>query len=151
METKRTRNQYTLEEKIKALIVLRENNYNYRATSKETRVATATLENWYCKHKKDLENISVTKAIAEKAEIDAVRLKAKFLEKHFQSLSELTESTVKRIKDLIPKEKNLKNLTETLKVLLDYSAKISDTDEEKGKTEISFIQQTINQLNNTCK
>lgn len=151
METKRTRNQYTLEEKIKALIVLRENNYNYRATSKETGVACVTLENWYCKHKKDLENISVTKAIAEKAEIDAVRLKAKFLEKHFQSLSELTESTVKRIKDLIPKEKNLKNLTETLKVLLDYSAKISDTDEEKGKTEISFIQQTINQLNNTCK
>lgn len=151
METKKTRKQYSLEDKMKALIVLRDNNYNYRATSRETGVATVTLENWYCKHKKDLENISVTKAIAEKAEIDAVRLKAKFLENHFQSLSELTESTVNRIKDLIPKEKNLKNLTETLKVLLDYSAKISDRDEEKGKTEISFIQQTINQLNNTYK
>lgn len=148
MEKKKKRNRYSLEDKMKALIVLRENNYNYRLTSKETGVAAVTLENWYCKHKKDLENISVTKAIAEKAEIDATRLKTKFLEKHYASLSDLTELAVTRIKQLIPKEKRLSSVTDALKVLLDYSTKLSDSDEEKGKTEINFIQQTINQLNN---
>lgn len=148
MEKKKTRNRYSLEDKLKALIVLRENSYNYRATSKQTGVAAVTLENWYCKHKRDLENISITKAIAEKAEIDAARLKTKFLEKHYESLSDLTEMAVTRIKQLLPKEKRLPYVTDALKVLLDYSSKLSDSDEEKGVTEINFIQQTINQLNN---
>lgn len=136
--------QRTLEEKIEVVRLLCENNYNYYATAKETGVTRSTLKAWYNKYRKHIEDSNEVKVIAQQVEMNLGKAKMQFVNKHYQSFSELAEEAVKRAMILIKKEEDLSKVNNTIKTISDFMTKLvhDDEDSKRGNT-YNLIQQTI--------
>lgn len=144
------RKQYTMEDKVQILRVLKENSYDYKKTSLETGCNYGTLKNWYVKYKGELANINSVDMIAEKTELNVAKAKIRFIDRHYSSLSLLAESAIKRALELLKEEKDLNKVNDTIKIVTDYFTKLSGNEEQKQQG-TNLIQQTILALNSFNK
>lgn len=145
-----TRRKYSMEEKVEILRVLKDNSYDYKKTSVQTGCNYGTLKMWYVKYKDNLANLNAVDMIAEKTELNLSKAKIRFIERHYNQLSQLAETSIGRALELLKDEKDLNKVNDTIKIVTDYFAKLS-TSEEQKETGNSLIQQTIIALNSFNK
>lgn len=147
---KKKKNLYTEEEKIQAVRLLKENNFNHYLTSAQTGVSISSLHNWSARYMSDIDSTNKVRIIAESVELNLARVKTNFINKHYSKMNELAEEAVKRAIDLVKDETDLNKVSNTIKVISDFMAKVSgeEGDEEKRNNTYNLIQQTVIACNN---
>lgn len=145
----RRKKRYTTDEKIEALRILKENNYDFLKTSSTLKVAVNTLKTWNNTFRTQLDGDAEIKAIALKTENNMAQLKQKFLSQHFAALNELTEKTIKRSLLIVKKETDLSKLCSILKVSAEILTKLTPDNSQQTTNNNTFnlIQQSIEQCN----
>lgn len=143
------RRQYTDNQRVEILRLLKENSYNYQKTALETGVPYPTIKVWYSKYKNEINEMTAVSCIAERVELNVAQLKAEFIEKHFKEMNTLAQDAIKRAGELIKKETDLSKVNGTIKVVSDFVSKITEINPSATKSAetINIIQQTINNLN----
>lgn len=72
---KKKKNSYTEEEKIQAVRLLKENNFNHYLTAAQTGVSISSLHNWSARYMSDIDNTNKVQIIAESVELNLARVK----------------------------------------------------------------------------
>lgn len=142
------RQKYTTEQRMQALALLRENNYNFLKTSLATGIPRATLRVWKSTFKEDVTNLTAVQQIQEKVEMDLARLKINYIQKYYSKYDELTEEAIKRALILVKEETDTNKVVNVLKLVNELMDKLgNDKDNGDTRSQINYIQQTINNLN----
>lgn len=143
--TRRKRKIFTQEQKIYAITLLRENNFDYKKTALETGASIICLRQWKHKLSDMMTNEGRIAVYQERAEEKMISKKIDFIENHFGALDEVTKLTLDRIKKLLP-DSTITEATGVLKAISDIYKIIgqSKDDKEKGES-IDVIAQVINQ------
>lgn len=149
-DNRKKRGAYTPEQKIEAIRLLHENNYNYYKTSAQTKISMSSLHTWEAQYGKELSSSNKVQIIAENIELNLSRVKTAFIEKHYSQLNKLAESAIKKAMDLVKEETDLNKVNNTIKVISDFITKIAgeDNDDEKRSNTYNLIQQTVIACNN---
>lgn len=149
-DTRKKRGAYTPEQKIEAVRLLHENNYNYYKTSAQTKISMSSLHTWEAQYGAEINSSNKVQMIAEKVELNLARIKTNFVEKHYSNLNKLAEAAIKKAIDLVKDETDLNKVNNTIKVISDFMAKVSgeEGDEEKRNNTYNLIQQTVIACNN---
>jgi hypothetical protein len=123
METKVSGNTYKsevrkpLSYKLSILDILRRNNYNIYATSNETGVSQSTIKFWNLKHGPTMKEALETDVSASEVVIESLS-NMEVVQNHFTEQAVRVKGKVlNRIERLIMKEKDMKKLTDAVKVL----------------------------------
>lgn len=132
--------KYSMEEKIRSLKILEMNDFNYNKTAKELKVKRQTLLRW---------NNELGEKIAKPVRIDnLITGIEKHLEKNREEWSkelwEVKMLAIKRIRELIPHERNLDNVTKLTRLLIEATdGKLSGEEAEevmgKGTTLFQLV------------
>lgn len=143
------RRQYTDNQRIEILRLLKENSYNYRKTALDTGVPYPTIKVWYSKFKNEINEMTAVSCIAEKVELNIAQLKTEFIEKHFKEMNTLAQEAIKRAGELIKSEEDLSKVNGTIKVVTEFIVKMTENSPSSNKSAetINIIQQTISNLN----
>lgn len=149
-DNRKKRGAYTPEQKIEAVRLLHENNYNYYKTSAQTKISMSSLHTWEAQYGTELSSSNKVQIIAENVELNLSRVKTTFIEKHYSQLNKLAESAIKKAMDLVKEETDLNKVNNTIKVISDFITKIAgeDNDDEKRSNTYNLIQQTVIACNN---
>lgn len=146
--SKDKRSKYTQDQKVQALLLLRENNYNFLKTSLHTGIPRATLRFWNQSYKGDLDNSTAIQQVQQKVEMDLVRLKTNYIQKYYSKYDELAGEAIKRALYLIKEENDMNKVVNVLKLVNELIDKLgNDKVDSDTHNQINFIQQTINNLN----
>ncbi len=113
--TKKKKNSYTEEEKIQAVRLLKENNFNHYLTAAQTGVSISSLHNWSARYMSDIDNTNKVQIIAESVELNLARVKTNFINKHYAKMNELAEEAVKKAIDLVKMKQTLIRSTTQLR------------------------------------
>lgn len=151
-DKKPKRKKYTLEQKIDAIVLLRENNYNYKQTALETGASQECLRQWKRRYGAMTTESGRVTAIQERAEEQIVLHKMDYINKHFSALDQLTTDTIERIKGLIPAA-TISEATNVLRAISDIYKVVGmgTKDQQQGRApveSISIIQQVIDKQMN---
>lgn len=143
---KRKRRSFTQEQKIYAVNLLRENNYDYRKTSAETGASQLCLRQWKHLYQDMTSDLSRVAVYQERAEERIVASKVDFIEKHFEDLGEVTRLAIKRMKELLP-DATINEATSALRAVADIykTVGVMNKDKEENKESVSVISQVVNQ------
>jgi len=139
--------EYTIEEKIATLVCLKENNYNLSKTSQVTGVQPLTIKQWRRDHGKELDNLARETYFSEIALLsDHLEEKSKESKDKFLKATHIVKMvTLNRMAEIIPEERNLRFLSDTLKILHEITDGNTPTEETK-KTTNQFLQMVQNQI-----
>lgn len=141
------RSKYTEEQKVQALTLLRENNYNFLRTSQRTGIPRPTLRFWNQSYG-NIENITAVQQMQKKVEIDLVRLKTNYIQKYYSKYDELADAAIKRALFLVKEEVDTNKVVNVLKLVNDLMDKLgNDKVDSDTHSQVNYIQQTINNLN----
>lgn len=142
---KKKKNSYTEEEKIQAVRLLKDNNFNHYLTAAQTGVSISSLHNWSARYMNEIDSANKVQIIAESVELNLARAKTNFINKHYSKMNELAEEAIKKALELVKKEEDLNKVNNTIKVISDFLGKMSNEGEEGEKKGDSYnlIQQTI--------
>lgn len=134
----------TEQERAEALLILRENDYDYKKTSKEVGIPVNTIRQWVQRYPQLLEAGGEVKLYQAKAEEKIIKKKISLIDKHFASIDNITGKALRHLEDLLP-EATILETTQILKTVADiYKAFGDKTQEEKGEN-INIIAQVVNQ------
>ena len=144
--------EYSIEEKIATLVCLKENAYNYSKTSQITGITPLTIKQWRREHGKELEKIAVDSYYSE------MRLISDYLEerqkeskdKFVKAAHVVKMMTLNRISEILPEERNLRFLSDTLKVLQEITEGNNPSNDTKQTTN-NFLQMVQNQIITVAK
>jgi hypothetical protein len=106
--------RYGLSEKMDALAILRNNDFNFTKTSKEVGASIPSIRAWHNKYGKQMKEES------EKVEAAMVESSTKIQEHKKDFMAEVYDTKlliVKRVQDLIPSAKSIRILSDALAVL----------------------------------
>ena len=138
MKTPTVKKKYSDDVISRSLAILRDNDYNYKKTSRETAISRDTLRRWAKQYSTPIEEPEVIEVIPEPGEP---------LPEEIKTLDDAIAAAIKRAKELIPECKTAveastvaKNLT---KVRLDLT---TNTDEANKRKAESLLQATIDRL-----
>ena len=143
---------YTKEQKISAVKLLQDCNYDYRKVSQQLGIKYDTLRSWASRYK-DIQLPTQTQIIAAKVELDLEQMKREFISKHFEGMDELAQKAVSRALELIEVEEDLNKVNNTIKILTDFFAKmqnatnVDDPSRPGSAVTVNLIQQSIQMLN----
>lgn len=140
------RRTFTQEQKIYAVNLLRENNYDYKKTSAETGASQICLRQWKHLYQDMTSDLSRVAVYQERAEERIVASKVDFIEKHFEELGEVTRLAIVRMKELLP-QATLHEATSALRAVADIYKIVGVTNKgnEENKESVSVISQVVNQ------
>lgn len=146
------RKKFTLEQKIDAIVLLRENNYNYKKTALETGASQECLRQWKGRYGDMTTEAGRVTAVQERTEEQLLYHKMDYITKHFADLDQLTTDTIERIKVLIPKA-SINEATNVLRAISDIYKMVGmgNKDQQQGRPpvdSISIIQQVIDKQMN---
>ena len=147
VKPKRKHRQFSIEDKVKAVRILKENGYDYGATARETGVSRGTLRIWNDRFVSDI-NTDKVQIIAAETEIAITQYKNAFIKKHFAKLEDTTVLAINRAIVLLKREKDLTKVNGTIKVLGDMIMKLTQTQSETQAPTTNIVRQSIIQLNN---
>lgn len=142
---------YTDTQRLSAVKLLRENNFDYKATSAMLGVSSATLRSWASRYR-DVHTTEKVELIQERVELDIAKMKINFISKNYSKMDELAKKALNRAMVLVEQETDLNKVNNILKTLTDFMAKMhtpSEKDEERpgSAVTVNLIQQSITQLN----
>lgn len=107
----------TLAEKVAVLDILRNNNFNYESTSSETGVPSTTLRFWQSKLGPAIrEAVEGDVAMAEVV-VDTLTKMETAQNRFMEKATLVKKRALDKIDKMIEKEKSMKNLIETVKIL----------------------------------
>lgn len=145
--TKKRPSDYSDEEKVAVLLALRESGYDFALTAKKTNVRPMVIREWRKKFGKNFEDL-VRDTYFDDIAVLAEHLEEKYKEskEKFVKASHIVKMiTLDRILEIIPEERNLRFLNETLKTLQE----ITETPLEgfkEAKNTSQFLQIVQNQI-----
>lgn len=131
--------KYSLQEKIEAVSLLRQNNFDYALISNTLKIPEGTLHRWNDKHgptvKDGLQECAETAKVVTGTCTDAYETNSKFLSK----VEKVRGLALDRLELILPTELDSKKLIEVIKSLND----ISNESIGPGKTGGNFFMQFI--------
>lgn len=145
--TKKKPNDYSDEEKVAVLLALRESGYDFALTAKKTNIRPMIIRSWRKQFGKNFEDL-VRDTYFDDVAVLAEHLEEKYKEskEKFVKASHIVKMiTLDRILEIIPEERNLRFLNETLKTLQE----ITETPLEgmkEAKSTNQFLQIVQNQI-----
>lgn len=147
----------TKEEKFKALEILRNNNFDLKKTSEELGINFETLKTWDRRYGRkvytelDEEAYKDIKQITEEVEpVPKTKPKKKKEEKGDAFIIETKDAkmrALKRLQILIPREKNMARLANTLEILHKITSSEGIKDVEENKTVNNYLNMIKSQYN----
>lgn len=135
--------QYSIKEKLEALVKLENNDCNYNRTAKELGINDSTLRSWYIKHKDKLKK-NVKKETPEEIITNAQAKIDEHNEKVKTDIIEIENDILKQIKKMVTKTRSLKTLVDSYAQLHEILIKSNDGDGDSGLSFIALFQQQIN-------
>jgi transposase-like protein len=155
MSKKRTGKDWTVKERLEALVLLRNNNFNLSKTSKEIGGVTVnTLKKWKTKYGeqayKDLDEILPPIRKDREYKVSLMKVSGDLRERNIKFINksyDLKMKTLDRLKMLLPKETNMSRVTEALKLLHEISADPSTTPGDESSKSNVYLQQIKNIYN----
>ena len=152
-DNRNKRGSYTRAQKMEAVRILVENSYNYSKTSKITGASRCSLNNWRLLYAKEFTSSAAVQTIAESVEMSMSRAKTAYINKHFNSMSELAEKAIKRAIKLVEEEDDLSKVNDTIKAISGFMSKLTGNEEDEAKKGDTYnlIQQTIVECNRYMK
>lgn len=142
---------YTDTQRLQAVKLLRENNFDYKATSSMLNVSQATLRSWASRYR-DVHTTEKVELMQERVELDLAKVKLDFISKNYRQMDNLAKTAIDRALTLIQEETDLSKVNNTIKILTDFFAKMhqpgdTSSDQPGSTVTVNLIQQSIMQLN----
>lgn len=142
-------------DKIKALVLLKENDFNVRKTAKQVGVNYNTIVDWKKKYSeqiyKDLDEGGEGLHLNETYDAALTIVAEEIKSSHEDFISEVLKTkiiTIERTKLLVKQEKDLSKVTSTLKILHEITnADTLKDDKGKADTYIAFLTDVYNLKN----
>lgn len=143
---------YGAEDKIKTLVLLRENGFNLRKTSKQTGISEPTLTKWRRTFGddvyKDLDKKGEGLHLNETYDSALTSVAKELKDIHEDFISKVLQTklaAIDKVKSMLEKEKDLNKVTTVLKTLHDIT--MADTvkgEGEKANTYMAFLVDVYN-------
>ncbi len=143
------RSKYTEAQKLEAVRMLRDHNYNYRYVTKVMGVAYQTLIGWKEKYNSEFDSTPVRRAALE-SELDIGEIKLKFFRENYGKLNDLLGVAIDKAKDIISKGALLEDINDTIKIITECANKMNaaaGAATEVKRPQVNFIQASIQALN----
>lgn len=143
------RTPYTLEQRLNALALLREENYDYNKVATITGVNKCTLRSWLNRHG-DAKPDDAANILIARAEMNLQKIKRNFITDHLKDIDELCTKAIIKARELLEVEEDLNKVNNTIKILTDFFSKLEGTEEENKKDSsvtVNLIQDSIRRLN----
>lgn len=138
MKTPTVKKKYSEEVISRALAILRDNDYNYKKTSRETTISRDTLRRWAKEYSTPIEEPEVIEVIPEPSEP---------LPEEIKTLDDAIAAAIKRAKELIPACKTAVEASTVAKTLAKVRLDLTtNTDEANKRKAESLLQATIDRL-----
>jgi len=147
MKKDKKQKTYSKKRVAEVMEVLRLYNYNISKTHKETGIARSTLRRWKKLYLKDLAIQEALKKNEKEIIDDAVEIRNLGLEKEGELIDKaltLKKQVLDRIMELVPTEKNMDRLCNTLKILHTITS-VQDPETTENSNTLIF-QQVSDQL-----
>lgn len=144
------RGSYTNEQKMEAVRLLADNNYNYYKTSKETGIARVTLEAWNSRFGTKLANDEQILAIGRNVEQNLAKLRGDFLRDKYRKIDMLADAAIAKAMELLANEKHLSNVTELIRAINDFvrsSTEPGESGEGERSAQSLMIEKAIMHIN----
>lgn len=139
--------RYTLDERLQALEVLKQNDYDYERTERETGVNRSTLSSWNQTYRKKIESDRHIQLVAEAAQADFRAYKLRFLQGHFADLNRVAKKAIGRAETLLESADSLRDVAKVLEVLYNYVEKLTDENTPQPTATLNNARIQINNLN----
>jgi hypothetical protein len=107
----------TLAYKVGILDILRRNSYNFAATEKETGVPCNTIRYWQHKHGPTVDEAVKEEVAMAEVVIESLTKMETAQNKFIEKATKVKQKALEKIDLMIAKEKSMRNLIETVKVL----------------------------------
>lgn len=148
-ESSRQRGRFALEDRLKALEVLKANKYDYKKTAIQTGCSIGTLYNWNSMYRNELEKSTAIQLAGKVAQSDFLAYKHRFLQGHFDDLERVAKKTVLKIENKLDQDNiQLKDLARVLEVFYNYLEKLSNENSPQSNPNSPSAARTqINILN----
>lgn len=151
---KRSRGSYTNEEKMEAVRLLIDNNYNYYKTCQQTGVGRPALKLWAERYASTFRTDEQVRSVAVQTEINIAKIKGNFIADKYDKISRLADAAIHRALELVPEEKDLNKVTGLIRAINDFVRSTTDKDdiesEQKSAQQI-MIQKAIMQINQAAQ
>lgn len=152
---KRSRGSYTNEEKMEAVRLLIDNNYNYYKTCQQTGVGRPALKLWAERYASTFRTDEQVRSVAVQTEINIAKIKGNFIADKYDKISRLADATIHRALELVPEEKDLNKVTGLIRAINDFvratTDKESDIESEQKSAQQIMIQKAIMQINQAAQ
>lgn len=146
----KTKHRYTTKEKREALIVLRDNSFNYYRTEKQLGIRRDTLRRWAEADTSGTVADGAIKAMEQTIELNASKARMQFISKHYDKLSELAGKTISKALELLDNEPDLQYVNGLLKIITDFMLKMGESGQNSESSSVSNIYNVIQQTIQTC-
>jgi len=139
---KKVKKRFTEGEKLRAIIMLRDNNFNKDLTADMLGINVQTLERWIRDHGAKIETNYVRVSDLVKVEAgDSISTDLDIRHKAFlHELFTTKNVALSRLKEVVLRETNLSKITEALSLLHDMTSSMAPDDSQK-KTLSDFLSQ----------
>jgi len=136
--------RYTDKDKVRVLKLLQMNDFNYSKTSKATGIRYETLKKWQNQMGEEVNKPNRMEKIIKRVEGELAEKEKEFL----NDVYETKMQALQQLKEMIPQEKNMDNITKALRLLIEITdGKLSKEDQEellgKGQTFFQIIHQQL--------
>ena len=152
---KRSRGSYTNEEKMEAVRLLIDNNYNYYKTCQQTGVGRPALKLWAERYASTFRTDEQVRSVAVQTEINIAKIKGNFIADKYDKISRLADATIHRALELVPEEKDLNKVTGLIRAINDFirstTDKESDIESEQKSAQQIMIQKAIMMINQAAQ
>lgn len=114
--------RYSVKERMAALVLLRDNGYNFTKTARQANVSVPSLRHWYKKYANDLrEQSEAIEAIVESTEDLQDQKKDLMTEIYDTQLL-----IIKRVQELIPSARSIRVLSDALAIIHSLEAEVKN-------------------------
>ena len=149
-DKKKKRGAYSNEQKIEAVRLLADNNYNYYKTCKETGISRPTLESWNERYGTKLADDTQITAIGRKVEQNIAKLKGDFLRDKYRKMDLLADAAIAKALELLKREEDLGKVTGVIRAINDFirsSAEPGEEGEGERSAQSLMIEKAIMHIN----
>lgn len=147
---KRSRGSYTNEERMEAVRLLIDNNYNYYKTCQQTGVGRPALKLWADKYASTFRTDEQVRSVAASTEIRIAGIRGEFIKDKYEKIGRLADKAIQRALELVPEETDLNKVTGLIRAVNDFirsSSEKGDIDMSQKSAQQIMIQKAIMQIN----
>lgn len=144
----------TTAQRLAALRVLQQNDFNYRKTEIDTGFSHVTLHKWQDKYGNQLDSAKNLREIAKSNDVALTKLYTQFFSRQYGRAETALQAAIDRGVELLANERDLSRVSQFARVLLDYGKALglqqTDGASEQRDSALASIQQTVIMLNSNA-